>query len=421
MLQALTVLVVGGGGREHAIVEALGRSPSVATILCTPGNPGISALARCIPGPQSPEAITALARVEKADLVIIGPEAPLAAGAVDALREEGIAAFGPTQAAAQLESDKAWSKAFMQRWNIPTARFQSFTALPAALSYALSQPLPLVVKDAGLRAGKGVTICHDRAQVRQALEAIFAAQPAGAVIEEFMSGQECTVLAFCDGQRAAPFPPAQDHKTISEGDVGPMTGGMGVICPFPLSPSDLARVQTGILDRALVGMRAEGRPFVGVLYAGLMLTPEGPKVVEFNARFGDPEAEAALPLLCSDLAQVALSCVRGQLDPQQLRFEDAASAVIVLATAGYPARPQAGAPLNLPQAPAGSHIFHAGTAQQGGQLIASGGRVLAVQAKAPTLNAALGRAYRLAEQCRFAGAQWRRDIGGRIGAVPEGD
>lgn len=419
----LTILVVGGGGREHAIVEALSRAASVQDIICTPGNPGIAALARCVPGPQTPAAVTALAQSEAAHLVIIGPEAPLAAGVVDALQAAHIPAFGPTQAASRLEGDKAWSKAFMSRHGIPTARYQSFTALDAAQTYAQSQPLPIVVKDTGLRAGKGVTICHSHAEAQQALSDIFAQPDAGAVIEEFMVGQECTVLAFCDGTRAVPMPAAQDHKTIYEGDTGPMTGGMGVICPFPISGADMGRVQAEILDKVMAGMKAEGLPYVGVLYAGLMLTQEGPKVVEFNARFGDPEAEAVLPLLRSDLAQIALSCTQGKLDASQVEFDAAASAVIILAAPGYPGEPQKNIPLTLPPVPEDAFIFHAGTVLDGegldGEgLRSNGGRVLAVQASASTLNTALGRAYALADSVGFAGAQLRRDIGARIGAVP---
>ena len=415
----MKVLVIGGGGREHAIVEALGRAASVSEILCTPGNPGIAQTALCLPGPQTPAAVTALARQESVDLVIVGPEAPLADGVVDALTAAGFPAFGPTQAAARLEGDKAWSKAFMLRHNIPTAAHRSFADLDEALAYIQSQPLPIVVKDAGLRAGKGVTIAHSQAEAEDAVRAIFSVPDAQAVIEEFMTGQEVTVLAFCDGVRAVMMPPSQDHKTIFAGDIGPMTGGMGVICPFPMSDAELQMVQTQILDVALRGMAQEGTPYIGVLYAGLMLTVEGPKVVEFNARFGDPEAQAVLPLLDSDLAQIALACVRGELLTEQVRFSPDASAVIVLAAPGYPGDPKKGIPLTLPPTGEGEHIFQAGTALQGSQLVSSGGRVLAVQARAASLNAALGRAYRLAEAVDFAGAQMRRDIGGRIGAKAE--
>ncbi|AZI42555.1 phosphoribosylamine--glycine ligase [Deinococcus psychrotolerans] len=415
----MNVLVIGGGGREHAIVEALCRAPSVSSVLCMPGNPGVAALARCVAGEPTPEAVSALAQQEQVDLVIVGPEAPLAAGVIDALQAAGIAAFGPTQAAAKLEGDKAWSKAFMLRHSIPTAQHRSFAELPQALEYAAAQPLPTVIKDAGLRAGKGVTIARSHAEARAALMSIFEVPDAQAVIEEFMTGQEVTVLAFCDGVRAVMMPPSQDHKTIFEDDLGPMTGGMGVICPFPISETDLNRVQSEILDAALLGMAEEGRPYIGVLYAGLMLTEGGPKVVEFNARFGDPEAEAVLPLLRGDLAQIALACTRGELSAEQVTFGSDASAVIILAAPNYPGEPEKGIALSLPTPSEGEHLFQASTAMRGGQLVSSGGRVLAAQACAPTLNAALGKAYRLAQAAAFEGAQLRRDIGARIGAKPD--
>ena len=413
----MRVLVVGGGGREHALVDACGRAGH--EVLCTPGNPGIAQQARVVASAQDAASLADLAVREGVDVVIVGPEAYLAAGLVDACRERGVPAFGPTRAAARLEGDKAWSKAFMGRHGIPTAAHRSFADLEEALTYARVQPLPLVVKDAGLRAGKGVTIARTHAEAEAALRDIFAQEGAQAVLEEYMTGQEVTVLALTDGERYALTPPSQDHKTIFEGDTGPMTGGMGVICPFPLTETDLERIRVEIIEPALAGMRAEGHPFTGVLYAGLMLTPAGPRVVEFNARFGDPEAEAVLPLLSSDLAQHALDAALGHLDPATVHFRDGASAVVVLAAPGYPGEPQKGIPLRLPPLGSGEVIYHAGTAEQEGQLVASGGRVLAVTATAPTLNAALGRAYALADRVDFPGAQLRRDLGARIGARPD--
>jgi phosphoribosylamine--glycine ligase len=415
----MKVLVIGSGGREHAIVDALTRAPSVSEIVCTPGNPGIAAQARCLPCVQEPLPLADLAAQEEAELVIVGPEGPLAAGVVDALSARGIPVFGPSGAAARLEGDKVWSKAFMVRHGIPTARYRSFDALNPALAYASVQALPLVVKDAGLRAGKGVTICVTMDQAWMALRSIFSEAGASAVIEEFMLGQEVSVLAFADGTRAVQMLPSQDHKTIFEQDQGPMTGGMGVICPYPLSDADRQTVQDTILAPVMRGMAAEGVPFVGVLYAGLMLTPQGPKVVEFNARFGDPEAQAVLPLLTGDLAQIALSCAKGTLDERQVTFAEGASAAVILAAPGYPGEPQQGISLGLPPVPTGMNIYQAGTALAEGQLVSAGGRVLAVQARADTLALALGKVYALLPSVGFEGAQFRRDIGSRIGVSPE--
>lgn len=413
----MRVLVIGGGGREHAIAHACARHGH--EVLCTPGNPGIAAHARIIDSPQDAPTLARLAQQEGADLVIVGPEAYLAAGVVDECADLGIPAFGPTRAASRLEGDKAWSKAFMHRHGIPTAAHHAFSDLQTALDHAATLTPPIVVKDAGLKAGKGVTIAHTPEQAQAALRDIFTQPGAQAVTEDFMTGQEVTILALCSGTRYALTPPSQDHKTIFEGDTGPMTGGMGVICPFPLEPGLLDEIRRDIIEPTLRGMTAEGLPYTGVLYAGLMLTPTGPKVVEFNARFGDPEAETVLPLLTSDLAQHALDATRGQLDPTHVTFSEDASATIILAAPGYPAEPHKDIPITLPDPGPHGIIHHAGTRTQNGQLLSSGGRVLAITATAPTLNAALGRAYALADQTDFPGAQLRRDIGRRIGAHPD--
>ncbi|WP_309573183.1 phosphoribosylamine--glycine ligase [Deinococcus sp.] len=413
----MRVLVVGGGGREHAIVHACARARH--DVLCTPGNPGIALMARVLDGAQDAATLAALAAAEAVDIVIVGPEAYLAAGVVDACRAAGIPAFGPTRDASRLEGDKAWSKAFMIRHGIPTAQHEVFSELDMALAHVSGLTPPIVVKDAGLKAGKGVTIAHSASEAGAALREIFTQVGAQAVIEDFMTGQEVTVLALCDGTRYALTPPSQDHKTIFAGDTGPMTGGIGVICPFPVDEPTMQVIRETIIEPTLAGMRAEGLEYRGVLYAGLMLTPSGPKVVEFNARFGDPEAEAVLPLLTSDLARHALDAALGHLDPSSVRFSAEASATIILAAPGYPSDPERGIPLTLPEAGAGQVIYHAGTRMDGDQLVSHGGRVLAVTATAPGLTRALGEAYALADRVGFPGAQLRRDIGGRIGLVPE--
>ncbi|WP_135227509.1 phosphoribosylamine--glycine ligase [Deinococcus fonticola] len=409
----MKVLVIGSGGREHAIVDACQRCGH--EVICTPGNPGIAELARVVTCAQDAESLASLAQAEGVDIVIVGPEAYLAAGVVDACAARGIPAFGPTQAASRLEGDKAWSKAFMVRHGVPTAQHRAFETLEDAQRYVQTRTPPIVVKDAALKAGKGVTIAQTHSFAQAALEDIFSDPGAKVVIEDFMTGQEVSILALCDGERYALTPPSQDHKTIFEGDTGPMTGGMGVICPFPLSDAQLGVIRREIIERTLAGMREEGLPFRGVLYAGLMLTPAGPQVVEFNARFGDPEAEAILPLLQSDLAQHALDAAQGNLDPAAVHFREGASAVVIMAAPNYPADPQKGIPLQLPATGDQERIYHAGTTIQEGRLVSSGGRVLAVTALADTLPAARAKAYHLASQVGFPGAQLRRDIGFRLG------
>lgn len=414
ILSPMKILVIGNGAREHALLTACARFHH--ELFCTPSNPGMNQLATPLQCSSDPEALAELAQQHAIDLVIVGPEAYLAAGVVDALERRQIPAFGCSAAASLLESDKAWSKAFMTRHHIPTARHESFSSLPEALEYARAQPLPLVIKDAALRAGKGVTIAQTLPEAEAALVAIFD-EGDSVVIEEFMHGTEVSVLAITDGERYALLPAAQDHKTIHEGDRGAMTGGMGVICPFPISAEALTQIKERIIEPTLAGLREEGRPFRGVLYAGLMLTPE-PKVVEFNARFGDPEAEAILPLIESDFAQHALDAANGNLQPDQIRFSDLCSAVIIMAAPQYPATPIKGIPITLPETNECAFIFHAGTAEQNGQLLSHGGRVLAVTALAPSLPEALRDAYAIVDRVQFEGAQVRRDIGFRIGLKP---
>ena len=414
----MKVLLIGSGGREHALAEALSRSQDLSELLATPGNPGIGELARVVACEQTPEALADLAAREGVDLTVVGPEALLVAGVADEFAARGLRLFGPSQAAARIEGDKAWAKAFMRRHAIPTARSGSFDELGAALAALPGFGTPVVIKDAALRAGKGVIICHNRRQAENALRDLLARPDACAVVEAFMTGQEVTLMAFCDGQRAVAMPPAQDHKPLMDNDLGPMTGGMGVICPFPLTPEQHAQIEERILWPTLAGLLAEGAPFVGVLYAGVMLTDAGPKVVEFNCRFGDPEAQAVLPLLESDLLEIIKACLDGRLSPGLVRFSRGASAVVVLAAAGYPERPDKGVPVMLPAGEQEGRIYHAGTAVQRGYLVSDGGRVLSVQASAPDLAGALRRAYALVDRIGFPGALLRRDIGFRLDQKP---
>ncbi len=411
----MNILVIGSGGREHALCLKLAKSARVTKLWCTPGNAGIEKVAEVLTCEAQPRAWADLAQQHGVDVTVVGPDNALEAGVVDEFNSRGLPIFGPTRAAARLEWSKSFAKEFMVRHHIPTARHQSFTQLEDALEHVQQQGVPIVVKDSGLALGKGVTVAHTLEAVQAALEAIFAGDGGEVVIEEFMTGLEVSCLAFCDGERAVLLPMSQDHKTIFEGDVGPMTGGMGVIAPFPLTSAQLKEVRVNIVEPIMRGMALEGTPFKGILYPGLMLTPDGIKVVEINARFGDPEAECLLPLLTSDLLEIVLACAEGRLEPDLVQFSREASAVVILASPGYPAGSTPGIPLEIPEAlPPEVTVFHCATALEGNQLVSSGGRVLAVQATAPELQVALARAYEAVDAIGFKGAQFRRDIGSRL-------
>ncbi len=419
----MKVLVVGGGGREAGLVWAAGRSPEATEILAAPGNAGIARQVRCVPvRAEDIEGLVQLARAERPDLVLIGPEAPLTLGLADRLASEKITAFGPSAAAARLEGSKAFAKDFMRRHQIPTAEYRVCTREAEALEAVEILGLPVVVKADGLAAGKGVTVAQTREEAVTAiqcclLEKVFGEAGERVVIEECLQGEEASVLAFTDGRRVVPMLPAQDHKRIGDGDAGPNTGGMGAYAPAPVvTPEVLARVQREILEPVVLGLDAEDCPYRGVLYAGLMITPSGPRVIEFNCRFGDPETQVVLPLLETDFIPVALACAQGRLDLQDVRWARGAAVCVVMASGGYPGEYRKGVPISGLEAAErlpGVMVWHAGTALQDGKYVTAGGRVLNVIATAPDLAAAVERVYRAAEKIQFAGAHYRRDIGAK--------
>jgi phosphoribosylamine---glycine ligase len=409
------VLVVGSGGREHALTWALRRSPLVGEVIAAPGNAGIAALARCLPLPERVEEIAALARAERVDLVVVGPEAPLAAGLADACAALGLAVYGPSAAAARLESSKAHAKAFMARHAIPTSPYGVFRDAAAARRYVREQGAPIVVKVSGLAGGKGVTVAPDVATAERAVEEAFASGRGEVVVEGYLAGQEVSLLVVSDGAVARPLRLAQDYKQAEDGDVGPMTGGMGTVAPVDLlDDAGLADVLRRIVEPTLAGLRAEGTPLVGTLFVGLMLTEEGPQVLEYNVRFGDPETQVLLPLLDTDLYELLQAAAVGRLDRVEVRWRPGAAACVVMAAPGYPGAYPRGIPLAIP-ADLGPDVvvFHAGTALGEEHLVSAGGRVLAVTAMAVDREAAVRRAYEAVARITFPGAHFRRDIGAR--------
>ncbi len=409
-------MVVGSGGREHALVWKLKGSANVDEIIAVPGNAGVAELARCVEAEPTPAALLAVAEREGVDFTIIGPEAPLVAGVVDAFEGAGRRIFGPNRLAARLEGSKVFAKAFMARHGVPTAAYESFTELDAALGYLETQPYPLVVKDSALAAGKGVTVARTRAEALGALEAAFAGG-GEVVIEAFLTGQEVSLLVLTDGSAAYPLPLAQDYKQALDGDLGPMTGGMGAVAPVPfLDETGLAEVIQTVVTPTLEGLRAEGVTYRGVLFVGLMLTADGPRVLEYNVRFGDPETQTVLPLLESDLLELLEATAAGRLAGVTPVWSAGAAACVVLAAPGYPGGYPTGLPLSLPESlPDGTLVFHAGTARTVEGLVSSGGRVLNVVAVAGTLTEAVTEAYRGVDAIDFPNAHLRRDIGGRLG------
>jgi phosphoribosylamine--glycine ligase len=416
----MNILVIGGGGREHAIVWKLAQSPAVKKIYCAPGNPGIAAHAECVGvGADDLDGLLALALEKKVDLTVVGPEAPLVAGIVDLFTSKALRIFGFDKKGARLEGSKVWAKEFMKRYDIPTGEFRAFGNATSAIKAVDSMEAPYVVKADGLAAGKGVIIAKTAREARSAIELVmkrggFGAAGERIVIEEFLSGEEVSVLALYDGKDYRLFVPSQDHKRAHDGDEGPNTGGMGAYAPVPMYDDGLAaRVKREIVEPTFEGMRSEGIGGGGVLYFGLMITKNGPKVLEYNCRFGDPETQVILPLFAGDLAQAVFEAAGGGFGNVPFENGAGAAACVVLASKGYPGLYDKGHPIEgLDRArDAGCIVFHAGTAARDGAVVTNGGRVLGVTATGPTLRDAVDAAYRGAAAISFTGCFSRSDIG----------
>ena len=423
----MKVLIFGSGGREHALAWAIAKSSRVTEVVCAPGNGGIAQIARLVPVSLSDlDAMVQVAMAEQADLTVVGPELPLSLGLVDELQLRGLKVFGPTKAAAMLESSKSFAKRFLQRHQIPTANYAVCKTLAEVEKAIEFFHAPIVVKADGLAAGKGVVICQSRRAALEAANGLLSGELLGTkpeqgeqqlVIEEFLAGEEVSFLCLTDGKHVAPLVPAKDHKRIGEGDMGPNTGGMGVYSTDSiLEPEMQEWILHHIARPTVLGMAEEGTPFVGVLFIGLMMTAHGPRVLEFNARFGDPETQAIMLRLDSDLLKALEACVEGRLSETEIRWKPGASACVIAASGGYPGAFGTGFVImglgdaaNVP----GVQVFHSGTARVDGKLCTSGGRVLGVTAAAATFPEALDRAYQAIEKIRFEGMYFRRDIGHR--------
>jgi phosphoribosylamine--glycine ligase len=422
-MRKMKVLVIGAGGREHALVWALKKSPRVTEVVCAPGNGGMAAIARCVAARLGDlDDLLRVVAAEHPDLTVVGPELPLSLGLVDELRRRGLAVFGPTQAAAMLETSKSFAKRFMQRHNIPTANYAVCAGREEALETLGRFHLPLVIKADGLAAGKGVLICETKAEAEQALDGLFSGKLLGTaektvVLEEFLKGEELSFLVLSDGKHVAPLVPSQDHKRLGEGDAGPNTGGMGVYSTDAMLDDKMRDwLLHHVAQPTIDGMAAEDTPFSGVLYCGLMMTAKGPMVLEYNARFGDPETQAILARLDSDLLEALEACVEGRLSDAEFRWKAGASACVVAASGGYPGSYTNGHKITgLDEAAKvpGVVVFHAGTALVDGDVLTAGGRVLGVTATGNDLPEALKRAYDGIAKIGFEGMYYRKDIGWR--------
>lgn len=416
----MKVLVIGSGGREHALVWKIGQSPKVDKIYCAPGNAGIAQQAECVAiKADNLDGLLAFAQQNQIDLTVVGPEVPLTMGIVDKFQAQGLKIFGPSGKAAEIEGSKTFAKDLMAKYNIPTAKYGAFTDATEAKAFLDTVGLPCVVKADGLAAGKGVLICETKAEAEEAIADIlvdnkFGSAGSRVVVEEFLTGQEVSMLAFTDGKTVVPMVSSQDHKRIWDGDKGLNTGGMGAYSPAPVYTADIHEVVVPqVLEATVKAMETEGRSFSGILYAGLMLTADGPKVLEFNARFGDPETQAVLPRLKSDLVDIFLAIIDGRLNEMDIQWYEEAAVCVVMASGGYPETSEKGQVITgLAEAAAtGAIVFHAGTKENDGNIVTNGGRVLGISALGNDIAQAIANAYRGVEQIKFENMQYRTDIG----------
>lgn len=415
----MNILVVGSGGREHALVWKISKSPYIERIYCAPGNAGISQIAECVDiKPTDFKSLAHFAKKHRIELTVVGPELPLALGIVDYFQKESLLIFGPTKEAAQIESSKSFAKSLMQKNGIPTAQYQIFSSIDQATTYVQKKEPPYVLKADGLAEGKGVLVCHTRQEALDGIhrilkEKVFGEAGKKLIIEEKLIGEEASVLAITDGEKLTILPCAQDHKPIFEGDTGPNTGGMGAYAPAPIgTPENLARVKENILLPLLRGLKSYGIEYRGVIYAGLMITLDGPKVLEFNCRFGDPETQAILPLLKTDLVDLLMESANGRLHSEQVDIREEFAVCVVMASGGYPGPYEKGKTIHgLNQVPPDILVFHAGTRWKDEQIVTSGGRVLGVTGLGKTIPEAIEKVYKAVSKITFDGAYYRRDIG----------
>ena len=416
----MKLMVVGGGGREHAIIKKLKENPTVEVIYALPGNGGIAADAVCVNiGAKDIDGIVAFAKEKAIDFAVVAPDDPLVLGAVDALEAVGVPCFGPRKNAAIIEGSKVFSKNLMKKYGIPTASYEVFDDMTAALAYLETAPIPTVIKADGLALGKGVIIAETREEAKNAVRSmmedhVFGASGSRVVIEEFLTGPEVSVLSFTDGNVVVPMISSMDHKRAGDGDTGLNTGGMGTIAPNPYYTPEIAKIcMETIFVPTIEAMKAEGRTFRGCLYFGLMLTPNGPRVIEYNCRFGDPETQVVLPLLESDLLTIMKATAEGRLSEVPVKFSDKAACCVIVASKGYPVKYESGCPMTLPADGADGVIYVAGAKQTETGLVSAGGRVLGVTAVADTLKEAIDAAYKKTETVKFENGFYRRDIGAR--------